>query len=113
MTTRKPSTAKGAADRNTTCSAASGLTPRSSRALAVRLTRPTGSASMECMSGATLSRLVGRDAELARLLEAVTTARSGQPTLVLVEGEAGIGKTRLVTEAPQAGAGPDDILLVG
>lgn len=33
-----------------------------------------------------------------RLLSALEEARSGEPSLVLVEGEAGIGKTRLVTE---------------
>ncbi|MFF0767923.1 ATP-binding protein [Nonomuraea wenchangensis] len=39
-------------------------------------------------------RIVGRDAELARLRHAL----AGPPALVLVEGEAGVGKTRLVQE---------------
>ncbi len=38
--------------------------------------------------------LVGRDAELRRLLALV----SGPPAIAVVEGEAGVGKTRLVTE---------------
>jgi DNA-binding CsgD family transcriptional regulator len=42
--------------------------------------------------------LTGRDEQLGRLREAVRAARSGVPGTVLVEGEAGIGKTRLVSE---------------
>ncbi len=42
--------------------------------------------------------LVGRAAELAHLREAFATAVSGDPVAVLVAGEAGIGKTRLVGE---------------
>jgi DNA-binding NarL/FixJ family response regulator len=38
--------------------------------------------------------LIGRERELAALLEAAT----GPPSVVLVEGEAGVGKTRLVQE---------------
>jgi predicted ATPase len=43
--------------------------------------------------------LVGRDAEVARLQAAIERVAAGQPATVLVAGEAGIGKTRLVTEA--------------
>jgi DNA-binding CsgD family transcriptional regulator/tetratricopeptide (TPR) repeat protein len=42
--------------------------------------------------------LVGRDAELARLLQAVEVAAAGRPQLVVVTGEAGIGKSRLMAE---------------
>jgi predicted ATPase len=41
---------------------------------------------------------VGRSFELSVLREAWTSAGGGQPCWVLVGGEAGIGKTRLVTE---------------
>ncbi|HEY7622796.1 MAG TPA: AAA family ATPase [Solirubrobacteraceae bacterium] len=40
---------------------------------------------------------VGREAELARLRERWDQARIGDPRLVLVGGEAGVGKTRLLT----------------
>ncbi|MFG1674757.1 AAA family ATPase [Micromonospora sp. NPDC049282] len=42
--------------------------------------------------------LVGRQPELAALGEALTRARGGDPTTVLVGGEAGVGKTRLLEE---------------
>jgi hypothetical protein len=42
--------------------------------------------------------MIGRQEERA-ISAAVATARSGQPRIVLVGGEAGIGKTRLITEA--------------
>ncbi|MFE5335882.1 AAA family ATPase [Isoptericola sp. NPDC056573] len=44
------------------------------------------------------SPLVGRAAELTSLREAFTNARDGSGGVVVVGGEAGIGKTRLVTE---------------
>src|SRR5690242_10457724 len=42
---------------------------------------------------------VGRGAELSSLVSALETAVAGQPAVVLVGGEAGVGKTRLVEEA--------------
>ena len=43
--------------------------------------------------------LVGRDPELAALLRAATAADGSDPTrMVLLSGDAGVGKTRLVTE---------------
>lgn len=42
--------------------------------------------------------LIGRDDELSRLLELVESARRGFGGAVLISGEAGIGKTRLVQE---------------
>src|SRR5438552_5995488 len=41
---------------------------------------------------------VGRQTELARLQSAADAGRSGHPGLVLVGGEAGVGKTRLLAE---------------
>jgi ATP/maltotriose-dependent transcriptional regulator MalT len=42
--------------------------------------------------------LVGRDAEVAQLRAALDRAAAGRPAIVVVAGEAGVGKTRLVAE---------------
>lgn len=48
---------------------------------------------------------VGRDTELAELLEVLHQADAGAGSLVLVAGEAGVGKTRLVEEVARRAAG--------
>ncbi len=50
------------------------------------------------MLDVTQGRLVGRTAELGRLQSLLTAAAAGQPVVALVGGDAGVGKTRLVTE---------------
>jgi len=45
------------------------------------------------------ARVVGRDAELATVAEAIGSVRSGSGRVVFVAGEAGIGKSRIVHEA--------------
>ena len=47
---------------------------------------------------AAAGRLVGRDPELARLDQIWADVAAGHPALVLLNGEAGIGKTRLAAE---------------
>ena len=42
--------------------------------------------------------LVGRAAELRRMRELLHDAEAGQPVVLLVSGDAGVGKTRLLTE---------------
>jgi adenylate cyclase len=59
------------------------------------------------------ARLVGRDAERAQLLEAVRQAAAGRGALVVLEGEAGIGKTRLAEETLQAARQIGCLTLVG
>jgi DNA-binding CsgD family transcriptional regulator/tetratricopeptide (TPR) repeat protein len=49
----------------------------------------------------TSSRFVGRAGELAELELAVQEARAGRPTLILLGGDSGVGKTRLVGELEQ------------
>ncbi len=54
-------------------------------------------------------RLVGREAELERIAGALVSARGGASRCLLVTGEAGIGKSRLVAEAV---ADLDDALVI-
>ena len=74
--------------------------------------RPGGAAGVVTGTGGVATRrppvrwrwpaLPGRDAEMARLREPGTAANSGQPALILICGEAGIGKTRLAAELAAA-----------
>ena len=50
------------------------------------------------MPGVERGRLVGRRAEIGRLRALLRDAAAGQPVVALVGGDAGVGKTRLVTE---------------
>lgn len=43
-------------------------------------------------------RMVGRDAELAAIVQRLERAAGGDPGVVVLAGDAGVGKTRLVTE---------------
>ena len=61
---------------------------------------PSGSSDLILagMAVAGVPGLVGRAEELARLLAALQRAEQGQPAMVLVAGEAGVGKTQLLAE---------------
>ena len=48
---------------------------------------------------AATGEFVGREGEIERMLDAARVADTGVPQLVLLEGEAGMGKTRLAAEA--------------
>jgi DNA-binding CsgD family transcriptional regulator len=50
------------------------------------------------MGGLGEVRLIGRDAQSAQLLDAMTLASQGHPQLALVLGDAGIGKTAVVSD---------------
>jgi DNA-binding CsgD family transcriptional regulator/mRNA-degrading endonuclease toxin of MazEF toxin-antitoxin module len=56
--------------------------------------------------------LVGRAGELATLTEAMSAASRGHGRLILVRGEAGIGKTRLIDELAERSA-PRQVVLTG
>ncbi len=57
--------------------------------------------------------LVGRAAELGRLTALLAEAEAGQPVVVLVSGDAGVGKTRLVTELSARAASQGFTVLSG
>ena len=51
------------------------------------------------------TRLRGREKDLARLGDAWTEAQEGRGRTILIEGEAGLGKTRLVDDFLRSLAG--------
>ncbi|HVW42385.1 MAG TPA: AAA family ATPase [Amycolatopsis sp.] len=53
-------------------------------------------------SGPAAARLVGRSREFDRLQRLWRTAAAGRPTLLVVKGGAGVGKTRLLAEIAEA-----------
>src|SRR5262249_39164345 len=57
--------------------------------------------------------LVGRAAEMAALEAALDTVRQGEPAAVLIGGEAGMGKTRLIAEFITAARGAGVRVLTG
>lgn len=64
-------------------------------------------------SRVTTPSIVGRDDELARIAAAIADAAAERPRFVLVAGEAGIGKTRLVEEVAQHHRSGGGRVLVG
>jgi DNA-binding NarL/FixJ family response regulator len=60
-----------------------------------------------------MTPLVGRDSELATLLTAVDRARQGVATVVVVDGDAGVGKTRVLAELVDAAAERGVLTLIG
>jgi DNA-binding CsgD family transcriptional regulator len=65
------------------------------------------------MTEAMQARLVGREAELGRLLALLDEAAAGRPVVALVSGDAGVGKTRLVSELSAAARGSGFAVLTG
>src|SRR5215204_2478386 len=57
--------------------------------------------------------LVGRELDLAVALEQLKRIEAGTPSSLLIRGEAGIGKSRLVTELVQRAGQLDHTVLVG
>src|ERR1700753_2799831 len=64
-------------------------------------------------SAGTWGRLVGRDGEFARLLTLLDDAASRQAVVAMVSGDAGVGKTRLVTEVTRRAAAQGFTVLSG
>lgn len=66
------------------------------------------------MSQASFSTpLIGRDVELARLSSVLERARSGEAQAVLVAGDAGVGKTRVLDEVAGRAAAAGMVVLSG
>jgi DNA-binding CsgD family transcriptional regulator/tetratricopeptide (TPR) repeat protein len=63
--------------------------------------------------GGHVNSLVGRDAELAQLIAEFRTAESGRMAAVVLGGDAGVGKTRLISELAEHAAGEGAIVLHG
>jgi DNA-binding NarL/FixJ family response regulator len=58
-------------------------------------------------------RMVGRDGELGRLLTLLDDAEAGRSVVALVSGDAGVGKSRLISEAAMLAAGRGFTVLSG
>ena len=74
------------------------LKGKSAPVTAYEVTGVTGAPSRARTIGRGAGRIVGRERELGRVREAVEAGREGAGRIVLVTGEPGIGKTRLVQE---------------
>jgi DNA-binding CsgD family transcriptional regulator len=61
----------------------------------------------------TRGSLVGRAAELERMSKLLADAEAGQPVVLLVSGDAGVGKTRLLTELGDGAARRGFTVLAG
>src|ERR1700742_1508603 len=70
-----------------------------------RVSHPRSGDTLYMPSRLTSSHFVGRVGELAELELAVREATAGRPTLVLLGGDSGVGKTRLVGELEHRLAG--------
>lgn len=71
-------------------------------------------ATIDCVARASSQiPLLGRADELKRLCSAVAGARAGEPSTILLAGDAGVGKTRLLRELADWAGDEDLSLLVG
>lgn len=87
------------------------MIPREAPAAHLRVHDVGGGWHDECMTPNLRAEMVGRDAELGRLLERFSAAEHGEPAAVLLAGEAGIGKSRLLAEFVQRVGDRADVLL--
>jgi DNA-binding NarL/FixJ family response regulator/tetratricopeptide (TPR) repeat protein len=78
-----------------------------------RMSVPHGMLTAEMSGRASGPVLVGRDQQMAALDAAFAGVRQGGPTAVLLGGEAGVGKSRLVSEFGQAAEAAGACVLTG
>ena len=74
---------------------------------------PRGMLTLEMSGRASSPVLVGRDEQMAALDAAFASARQGGPSAVLLGGEAGVGKSRLVSEFGRTAAAAGARVLTG
>ena len=74
---------------------------------------PRGTLTLEMSGRASSPVLVGRDEQTAALDAAFASARQGGPSAVLLGGEAGVGKSRLVSEFGRTAAAAGARVLTG
>ena len=74
---------------------------------------PRGMLAPEMSGRASSSVLVGRNEQMAALEAAFASVRQGGPSAVLLGGEAGVGKTRLVSEFGRCAAATGARVLTG
>jgi ATP/maltotriose-dependent transcriptional regulator MalT len=74
---------------------------------------PRGMLAAEMSGRAASPVLVGRDEQMAALEDAFASVRQGGPTAVLLGGEAGVGKSRLVSEFGRAAEAAGACVLTG
>ena len=77
------------------------------------MSEPRGTLTAEMSGRAASPVLVGRDEQMAALAGALASAHQGGPTAVLLGGEAGVGKSRLVSEFGQAAEAAGACVLTG
>ena len=87
--------------------------PREPAAGTLRGTSGAGPSPLHAAIAAPPAPLIGRDGELARLREALTRARAGAGQLMVIVGEAGVGKSRLISEIAGEASPGDARLLLG
>ena len=73
--------------------------------------RPPGGDTSFVARRLTSNHFVGRTSELAELLQSSAAASASRPVLVLLGGDSGVGKTRLVAELERR-LGEDDVLVL-
>jgi class 3 adenylate cyclase/tetratricopeptide (TPR) repeat protein len=85
--------------------------PQSRQIAAFRVVRDTGHSRVHAAAVKGLTPLVGRDKELALLLDRWADARAGNGQVVLLRSEAGVGKSRVLAEVKKRTAADSRVII--
>jgi class 3 adenylate cyclase len=85
--------------------------PQSRQIAAFRVLRDTGHSRVHAAAVKGLTPLVGRDKELALLLDRWADARTGKGQVVLLRSEAGVGKSRVLAEVKKRTAADSRVII--